>query len=56
MAKEQKFPDITYYLYDYSNNLAKKTKKIYSPYNYKRLGRVPSEDQYVNPDSVEFVA
>ena len=54
MSKKN-FPDITYYLYDYSNNLAKKPKKIYSPYNFKTLWRVPSEDFYRNPDSVEFI-
>jgi len=37
MAKEDKYPIITYYLYDYSGSLAKKPKKIYSPYNYKTL-------------------
>ena len=54
MSKKD-FPDITYYLYDYSNALTKKPKKIYSPYNFKTLGRVPSEDFYRNPDSVEFI-
>jgi len=52
MAKQ---PNITFYLYDYSNTLAKKPKKIYSPYNFKTLWRVPSEDFFRNPDSAEFI-
>lgn len=46
---------ITFYLYDYSNKLVKKPKKIYSPYNIKTLWRVPSEDTYINPEYVEFI-
>lgn len=43
-----------FYLYDYSNNLVIKSKKIYSPYNIKTLWRTPSEDYFNDPDSVEF--
>jgi len=50
MAKNEK----TFYLYDYEGVLAKKTKKIYSPYSVKTLGRTPSEDYYAMPDFVEF--
>lgn len=46
--------DKTFYLYDYSNILVKRTKKIYSPYNVKTLWRTPSEDYFNDPDSVEF--
>ncbi len=44
----------TFYLYDYSNNLVLKSKKIYSPYNVKTLWRTPSEDYFNDPDFVEF--
>ena len=44
----------TFYLYDYSNLLVTRAKKIYSPYNVKTLWRTPSEDYFNDPDSVEF--
>jgi len=50
MAKKEK----TFYLYDYAGVLATKTKKIFSPYSVKTLGRTPSEDYYALPDFVEF--
>jgi len=46
--------DIMFYLYDYSDNLAKRPKKIYSPYSIKTLWRVKEEDTYNEPDFVEF--
>lgn len=52
--KEELIPDKTFYLYDYSNVLVKRTKKIYSPYNVKTLWRTPSEDYFSDPDFVEF--
>jgi hypothetical protein len=34
MSKEnEEMKDITFYLYDYANELVKRVKKIYSPYN-----------------------
>lgn len=53
MAKENSGRK-TFYLYDYSNNLSMKSKKIYSPYNVKTLWRTKSEDYFNDPDSVEF--
>lgn len=44
----------TFYLYDYSNNLTIRAKKIYSPYCVKILWRTKSEDYYNDPDYVEF--
>lgn len=46
----------TFYLYDYSNNLFKRAKKIYSPYNVKTKSVVVWDVQYAynNPDSVTF--
>jgi len=44
----------TFYLYDYSNLLVTRSKKIYSPYNVKTLWRTPSEDYFNDPDSAEF--
>ena len=45
----------TFYLYDYSNKLATRAKKIYSPYNVKTYStRNPLEDTFENPDFVEF--
>lgn len=55
MAKEnQQVDEKTFYLYDYSNLLVTRAKKIYSPYNVKTLWRTPSEDYFNDPDSVEF--
>lgn len=55
MAKEnQQVEEKTFYLYDYSNLLVTRAKKIYSPYNVKTLWRTPSEDYFNDPDSVEF--
>ena len=45
---------ITFYLYDYTGKLARRPKKIYSPYNVKTLGRIPKEDRYNRPDYIEF--
>lgn len=52
--KKDQIEEKTFYLYDYSNVLAKRSKKIYSPYNIITRGRTPSEDYYDKPDSVEF--
>lgn len=46
---------IAFYLYDYTNVLPKKNKKIYSPYNVKTLWRIASEDTFRDPDFVEFI-
>lgn len=54
MAQKKQIDSKTFYLYDYSNRLVKRAKKIYSPYNVKTLWRTPSEDYYSDPDSVEF--
>ena len=52
--QEKQLQEVTFYLYDYSNNLVQRTKKIYSPYNVKTLGRTITEDDYIDPDFVEF--
>lgn len=54
MAQEKQRKVKTFYLYNYSNELVRRTMKIYSPYNVKTLWRTPSEDYYANPDFVEF--
>lgn len=57
MANDKDLPEVeekTFYLYDYSNLLVTRAKKIYSPYNVKTLWRTPSEDYFNDPDSVEF--
>jgi hypothetical protein len=41
-------------LYDYANELVKRVKKIYSPYNVITHWRVKTEDYFDDPDSVEF--
>lgn len=52
--KKDQLEEKTFYLYDYSNLLVKRSKKIYSPYNVITHWRVKSEDYYDKPDSVEF--
>jgi len=53
--KKELVEEVTFYLYDYSNLLVTRTKKIYSPYNVKTFSnRTASEDFYADPDSVTF--
>jgi len=54
MSKAPEWEEKVFYLYDYTNELVMKSKKIYSPYNVVSLWRTKSEDYYRDPDSVEF--
>jgi len=50
----EKRPDITFYIYNYDDNLMKRPTKIYSPFNVISEWRTPAEDTYRNPKSVLF--
>jgi hypothetical protein len=45
---------VTYYLYDLNDNLVKRSKIIYSPFNIKTYGRSKDEDGYRDPRIVTF--
>lgn len=52
--KKEEDKDMYFYLYDYSNTLAMRSKIIYSPYNVISHWRTKSEDWYDKPDFVTF--
>jgi hypothetical protein len=54
-AKNKKQEVVTFYLYDYNDVLDTRTKIIYSPFNVKVKGRLPSEDGFNDPSFVTFV-
>jgi len=45
---------VTFYLYDQNDNIDKRNKIIYSPFNKKTAGRTREEDTFIDPVVFEF--
>lgn len=54
MSKEVQ-KSVTFYLYDQNDNIDKRNKIIYSPFNKKTTGRTREEDTYLDPVVFEFI-